>query len=105
MSSAARRDPLSWAHDMAANQPAFVQCSTRRDPSNTRSAPPGHAAIEIQTLVPANPRMWGLGEAEMRSGAYRKSSRYREIKEIVAAGMIDRMEQAYPGSKRKIRWS
>jgi phytoene dehydrogenase-like protein len=99
------RDSREWARDVAANLPAFVQSSTRRDLGNKRSAPPGHAAIEIQTLVPATPRLWGLSEAEVASGKYRKNSEYRELKEIVAEGMLDRMDQIFPGSRSKIRWS
>jgi phytoene dehydrogenase-like protein len=105
MGGADRRDPLVWARDMAANEPAFVQSSTRRDPDNERSAPPGHAAIEIQTLVPSNPRMWGLHDTEIISASYRKSGQYRELKAIISEGMLDRMEQVYPGSKAKIRWN
>lgn len=105
MSGGSRRDPFDWAHDMAANQPAFVQSSTRRDPDNARSAPDGHAAIEIQTLVPAAPKTWGLAQAEIASGAYRENSDYAEIKAIVAEGMLDRMEQVFPGARAKIRWT
>jgi phytoene dehydrogenase-like protein len=100
-----RRDPARWARDVAANHTAFVQCSTRRDPDNPRSAPPGHAAIEIQTLVPATPTLWGIHDTELRTGSYRRNADYRELKEIVAEGMLDRMEQVFPGSRSTIRWS
>ena len=105
MGGAARRDPFTWAADMAANQPVFVQSSTRRDPSNARSAPPGHAAIELQTLVPAAPASWGLHGSEVASGAYRRNGDYRELKAIVVDGMLDRMEQVYPGSRSRVRWT
>lgn len=97
--AAHRRDPLEWARDYAANQPTFVQCSTLRDPRNTRSAPAGSAAIEAQSLVPWAPRLWGLTEASIADGTYRKSPLYREIKEILLDGLADRVEAAYPGSR------
>jgi all-trans-retinol 13,14-reductase len=101
----AARDPVAWAHEFAKNQPSFVQCSTRRDLSNHRSAPVGHAAIESQTLAPSNPRLWGFDGYDVKSGAYRRSGRYQEIKEIVMEGLLQRVEQAHPGARAKVRWS
>ncbi|MBO0768149.1 MAG: NAD(P)/FAD-dependent oxidoreductase, partial [Solirubrobacterales bacterium] len=99
------RDPIKWAKDYAANQPGFVQCSTRRDPSNTRSAPAGSAAIEVQTLAPPNPRLWGLSAEQVKDGSYRKTAQYKEIKQIIQDGLLDRIEQTYPGARAKVRWS
>lgn len=95
-------DGTAWARDMARRQPMFVQCSTTRDPSNTRSAPTGHAAIEVQTIVPSDPALWGFDNYDVSSGEYRTSARYQDIKKIVLDGMIDRMEQAYPGAAANI---
>lgn len=99
------RAPLDWARDYARNQPTFVQCSTRHDSGNHRSAPVGHAAIEAQSIAPADPRLWGFDGHDVDSGAYRRDGRYREIKEVITAGLLDRIEQAYPGASAKVRWS
>ncbi|BBY56614.1 NAD(P)/FAD-dependent oxidoreductase [Mycobacterium koreense] len=100
-----RRDPLDWASDFARRQPGFVQCSTRRDLQHTRSAPPGHATIEVQTIAPADLRLWGADGADVASGDYRRRRRYQQVKEIVTDGLLQRIEQVYPGAAGKVVWS
>jgi ferredoxin--NADP+ reductase len=91
-----------WARAMASRQPMFVQSSSRRDPSYTRAAPEGHSTIEVQTITPSHPAMWGYSGYDIESGEYRKSPQYAEIKKIVLDGMYERMEQAFPGSSSKV---
>lgn len=91
-----------WARDMAQRQPMFVQSSSRRDPTNHRAAPPGHATIEVQTVTPADPRLWGFNGYDVAKGEYRDDPVYRDVKKIIIDGMLDRMEQAYPGSSSKV---
>jgi all-trans-retinol 13,14-reductase len=105
LTKASGRDSLEWARDFARNQPGFVQCSTRRDPSSNRGAPAGHAAIEVQTMAPADPLLWGVDGCDIDSGAYRQSARYGQIKDIIAEGMLQRLERAYPGASAKVRWA
>ncbi|MGL6236444.1 MAG: phytoene desaturase family protein [Segniliparus sp.] len=97
-------DRVSWAREFARRQPMFVQSSTRRDLSNRRSAPAGHAAIQVQTIAPYDPGLWGFDGYDVRSGEYRKDKTYLEVKKIVVDGMLQRMEQAYPGSSSNVRW-
>lgn len=96
-------DRASWAQDFAARQPMFVQCSTRRDPDNTRSAPAGHAAIEVQTIVPDSPRLWGVEGHDTRAGTYRGEEEYQEMKQLVTEGMLARLDQVYPGSSSRVK--
>lgn len=105
LNSAGHRERRSWAEDFAANQPAFIQSSTRRDLGNTRSAPARHAAIEVQTIAPADPHLWGLHQSEIDSGNYRHSSAYREQKEILVAGLLDRVDTIYPGASSGLKWA
>lgn len=100
-----KREPYAWAKDFAKNQPAFVQSSTRRDLTNKHSAPSGHAAIEVQTLTPSAPHMWGLTQQHIASGDYRDNSAYQDIKEIITEGLLQRAEQVYPGAASKVRIS
>lgn len=94
--------PADWARAMAGSQPMFVQSSSRRDPSNHRAAPEGHATIEVQTVTPASARMWGIGGYDIGTGEYSSDARYLEVKKIILDGMLERMEQAYPGSSNKV---
>ena len=98
-------DGPTWAREFAARQPMFLQSSTRRDPSNRHSAPAGHAAVEVQTITPYDPTIWGFEGYDVASGEYRQDKLYREIKKIVTDGMLERLEQVYPGSASKVRWS
>lgn len=95
-------DGASWARAMAARQPMFVQSSSRRDPSYTRAAPAGHSTIEVQTITPSSPAMWGHAGYDIETGQYRESPEYAEIKKIVMDGMYERMEQAFPGSSSAV---
>ncbi|WP_146099130.1 hypothetical protein [Nocardia nova] len=67
------------------------------------SAPQGHATIEVQTITPSNPRLWGFEGCDVAAGEYRTGKRYNEIKKIIVDGMLKRMEQAYPGSSSHVR--
>lgn len=92
-----------WARHMAEHQPVFVQSSSRRDPSNRRAAPSGHSTIEVQTLTPADPTLWGFAGYDVASGEYRSDPAYLEVKKIIVDGMLERMEQAFPGSSSKVK--
>ena len=94
-----------WARDVAARQPMFVQSSSRRDPENRRAAPRGHATIEVQTVTPSDPRLWGFDGYDVAGGDYSKDPGYLEVKKIIVDGMLDRMEQAFPGSSSKVTLS
>lgn len=94
-----------WARDMAQRQPMFVQSSSRRDPGNHRAAPQGHSTIEVQTVTPSDPRLWGFDGYDVAGGDYSKDSGYLEVKKIIVDGMLDRMEQAFPGSSSKLKIS
>ncbi|MFW0790013.1 phytoene desaturase family protein [Gordonia sp. CPCC 205333] len=95
-------DGAEWARALAARQPMYVQSSSRRDPSNGRAAPVGSSTVEVQTITPADPRLWGVHGYDIDSGEYRGDARYSEIKKIVVDGMLERMEQAFPGSSAKV---
>src|SRR5699024_1400884 len=93
--TAADRD--EWARNFATRQPMFVQCSPRRDPANRFSAPAGHASIEVPTIVPPPPSLWGGSDyttAAMQSGQYRGAQPHREMKHALMARMRARLDQA-----------
>ncbi|MEV6658134.1 phytoene desaturase family protein [Nocardia fluminea] len=91
-----------WARQMAARQPMFVQSSSRRDPGNRRAAPAGRSTVEVQTITPYKPELWGFDGYDLATGEYRTSPAYHEVKKIVLEGMAERMEQAFPGSSATV---
>ena len=96
-------DGASWAREMAARQPMFVQSSSRRDPGHAAAAPAGHATIEVQTITPYDPALWGFGGHEVEAGSYQEEAAYQEVKKIILDGMLERMEQAFPGSSTQVK--
>jgi phytoene dehydrogenase-like protein len=98
-------DGVTWARQFAARMPMFLQSSTLRDPSNRHNAPVGNSTVEVQTITPYDPRIWGFDGYDVASGDYRRDKAYREIKTIVTDGMLARLEQVYPGASAKVTWS
>ncbi len=95
------RPRAEWLADVARNMPAFVHCSTIKDPDNPRVAPPGCSSLEIMTAVPSTPRLWSSHGAGER---YRRDPEYLELKEQLAATLLDRAEGAIPCLKGKVAW-
>ncbi|MFM9881888.1 MAG: phytoene desaturase family protein [Burkholderiales bacterium] len=77
--------------------PCFIFASTLRDPDNPRLAPPGHANIQLVSIVPAQPQAWGTTAGELASGAYRDNPAYVQTKDAFAARLIKTAERALPG--------
>lgn len=95
-------DGPSWARAVATRQPMFVQSSSRRDPGHHPAAPAGMSTVEVQTPTPYDPQLWGVDGYDIASGGYRSDRRYKEMKAILLDGMMERMEQAYPGSSSRV---
>ncbi|TQM32494.1 phytoene desaturase family protein [Nocardia bhagyanarayanae] len=97
-------DGEQWARRVAARQPMFVQSSSRRDPAHAAAAPAGHATVEVQSIVPHRPRLWGVDGYDIDGHEYRNDRTYNNVKAILLEGMAQRMEQAFPGAGSAIRF-
>jgi all-trans-retinol 13,14-reductase len=95
------RPRAEWLADMVCHMPAFVHCSTVKDPDNPRIAPPGCSSLEVMTAVPATRRLWSRRDA---AESYRRDPEYLELKEQLAAMLIERAECAIPCIKGRIAW-
>ncbi len=84
----------------------YVTSATLKDPSSTNHAPAGHSTLELMTLVPSDPSYWGLSEpaGSWADQPYGKDARYREIKNLLAARMIDRTTEIIPDLHEHIVW-
>ncbi|MFE7720358.1 phytoene desaturase family protein [Nocardia rhizosphaerihabitans] len=98
-------DGAAWASQVAARQPMFVQSSSRRDPGHAAAAPPGCATVEVQTITPYAPTLWGFSGYDVASGDYRSDRAYQAVKDVLMEGMAARIEQAFPGSSARVRFS
>jgi all-trans-retinol 13,14-reductase len=94
-----------WLADMVANMPAFVHCSTVKDPDNPRVAPAGCSALEVMTEVPAAGALWSRAAGARGGGRdYQRDPEYLELKERLAEMLVSRAEGAIPCVKGKVAW-
>lgn len=73
-------DPVVW-----------VTAASLKDPDNPRLCPPGHTNLQLMTVVPPQPRAWGLQTGEARGQAY------QEAKDRLRDRMLGAADRAIPG--------
>lgn len=88
-----------WLADVVENMPAFVHCSTVKDPTNPRCAPEGCSSLEVMAPVPSNHSLWSSA-----SGDYRRDPTYLEMKKRLGEMLVSRAELAIPAIKGKVAW-
>jgi phytoene dehydrogenase-like protein len=80
----------------------YVATASRKDPENSRLAPAGHSNVQLMTIVPPQLAFWGVGEDELRSGAYEANEGYQAVKNAVTERMIAAAERVIPGLRDHI---
>jgi all-trans-retinol 13,14-reductase len=80
----------------------YIATASLKDPDNRRIAPPGHTNLQVMTIVPAEPRFWGVSEASVRDGTYVASEGYRFVKEEVTRRLLAQAERVIPGLSQHI---
>lgn len=93
-----------WLADLVAEMPAYVHCSTVKDPGNPRLAPPGCSSLEVMVPVPAARRLWSDLEDEPGARAYRRDPAYLELKARLGETLTERAESAIPALRGKVAW-
>lgn len=94
----------AWLEDLGRRMPAYIHSSTLKDPTNARYAPPGHTNIEAMFPITADYGLWGLQAGPAAGERYRDNAAYAELKEHLVDVMIDRVEEAIPGTKEHVVW-
>jgi all-trans-retinol 13,14-reductase len=75
----------------------YVTSGSMKDPdSATHHAPPGHATVEVMTLVPAAGPRWHVTPEEAMSWSYRDNDRYRATKQALEDDLVARVEKLFP---------
>ena len=70
-----------------------------KDPDTPHHAPPGVYSVEVMTIVPGDPRIWGAAnESEAHAWAYRKNETYLARKAALEDDMIARLDRVFPGA-------
>ena len=95
------RPRAEWLADTVRDMPAFVHCSTVKDPENQRYAPAGCSSLEVMAPVPAARELWSRVGGER---GYQRDPEYLELKEQLASMLIERAEGVIPALKGKVAW-
>ena len=81
----------------------YVTSATLKDPESAlHHAPAGISNVEVMTVVPGTPALWGAGSGEAETWGYRHNERYHRIKLSLEEQMIARLEHLFPGSAQDI---
>lgn len=83
---------------------AYVASATLKDPTNPHLAPPGHANLQIMTLVPREYAMWNTEQGPADGARYHRDPVYRARKEAIADRLIDTAETVLPGIRANLEW-
>lgn len=83
---------------------AYISIASLKDPANVRLAPAGITNLQILSIVPSQPAAWGVSEAEVRDGTYRRSEAYCQSKQLFARALIETAERAIPGIGRQVAY-
>ena len=71
--------------------------ATRKDPVSGHHAPAGVETLEVMTMVPSEPEIWGVSPEELQEEGYRKKPEYLERKQRVEDDLVHRLETLFPG--------
>jgi phytoene dehydrogenase-like protein len=82
----------------------YVTIASLKDPANPRLAPPGHANLQLMTLVPREYALWHVAPEEVADGSYHRDPDYRGRKSALAERLIGVAERVLPGLAGHIDW-
>ncbi len=82
----------------------FITAGSVKDPHTEMIAPRGYTSLEIMTLVPADHRLWGIGDGPTAGEKYHRNPTYQALKQRLTDAMIEGAEQVIPGIGEHIVW-
>lgn len=81
----------------------YITSATLKDPeSSSHHAPPGICNVEVMTVVPGTPTLWGAKSGDAEAWRYRHSERYEQIKHDLEEQMIARLDGLFPGTAQAV---
>lgn len=80
----------------------YVTSGTAKDPETPGHAPVGHTGVEVMTVVPGGPALWGVTPEAVADDSYRKNPVYQAKKQAVEDDMVRRLDALCPGSAGRI---
>lgn len=82
----------------------YVTVASLKDPANVRLAPPGHANIQVMTLVPREYALWNVATDSAQLADYHRDPGYRLRKAALAARLVAAAERVIPELGANIDW-
>jgi all-trans-retinol 13,14-reductase len=91
-----------FADEVIDDLPVFVTSGSVKDPDNPHSAPPGFSTLEVMTGATPLHEWWGIDDAPVEGGKYRRVEKYQERKEPLTQALIAKAERMLPSIKGHI---
>jgi phytoene dehydrogenase-like protein len=82
----------------------YVTVASLKDPENPRLAPPGHANLQVMTLVPRDYGLWNVAPDDVGRGSYHRDLEYRRRKHALAERLVAAAERVVPGLADHVDW-
>lgn len=83
--------------------PVLMTSGTVKDPSGTRTAPPGHSTLELVTVAPAQHSTWGLRAGGPTAGEhYSHEEAYLAAKERLLEAVVRTAETVIPDLRQRV---
>jgi all-trans-retinol 13,14-reductase len=70
----------------------FISFASIKDPHSATVCPPGHSNFQVMTLCPPGYDSWGVRQAPVDGGRYRRDAQYQAEKARLTAAMLDAAE-------------
>jgi phytoene dehydrogenase-like protein len=82
----------------------YLTVTSLRDPESPQVAPPGHANLQVMTLVPPDYAHWALERGPAEGGRYHRDPEYRRRKQALAERLVAEAERVIPGLAEHVEW-
>ena len=80
------------------SQGCYITSTSFKDPDTPGHSPEGITSVEVMSLLPGQAAAWGIDEALIESGKYRKNSEYIATKQRLEDDLIRRVDKLFPGA-------
>lgn len=84
---------------------AYITSASLKDEGTPGHAPDGFQSIEIMSVLPGNPKAWGVDDAEALNWSYKRTPEYEARKQQVELELLARLERLLPGVGERVVFS
>lgn len=93
----------TYAGRLGGPVPVLMTSGTLKDPTGTRTAPPGHSTLELVTVAPADHATWGLRAGGPTAGEhYSQDATYLAAKEQLLEAVLKTAETVLPDLREHV---